>query len=101
MGKLWDIIQKFCNSVVIVALDISQKTVVVAVVLGYIIIFVWSIITLFNGLLFKIFQDLIISFITLCVCIGIALCVEERNKGGDDIGGDSNKEDDTELRKDS
>lgn len=85
---------------IISIIDITKKTGAVCMVIGYIILLLWSIITTLTGWYFAGIEESIKGFLVLCLCIGTLLHIGE--KGGNyNIGGDSNKEDDTELRKDS
>ena len=99
MSELWDMIQEFCNKFVRVAFSVTKKTIGTAVVFGYIILFGWSIITTLTGWYFRGLKESMNGFITLCLCIGILLHLGE--KRSDNIGGNSNKGNDTELREDT
>lgn len=98
------IIKKIMNTLVdliISIIDIAKKTGAVCMVLGYIILLLWSIIKTLTGWYFTGIQESVKGFLVLCICIGLLLHIGEKiGEENDNIGGDSNEEDDTELRED-
>lgn len=94
LKELWIALEQFVMELT----DIAKKTIAVFIVLGYILLFIWSVFATALGWYLKGFEVSAVGFLVLCLCIGILLHISEKYKRSDDIGGEGNQENDTGLR---
>ena len=95
------IVVKKARELVVNILSIVKKTISTMLILGYLLIFIWSVVATLTGWYFAEIEESVKGFIVLCLCLGIILHIGENSKRSDDIAGESNKEDDTGLREDT
>lgn len=78
-------------------IDVMRKSIYVFAILGYLVTLIISLVATLIGWYYMGVEVSFQGFIVLCMCLGILLHLGEKSKGSDNIGGKSNKKNDTEL----